>query len=218
MSMVQTTDYYELENRLNDLERHLMPEVKYDGHYTAKELDYIRAYRLLVHAEFEHYFEEITKKIVTSSLRNWLENGEVNQTLLSILAFVKVDFGSFPDSKDDKKGEKFNSLEKRLRKATSNFMAIINENHGIKEKNIVQLLLPLGLSINDVDQIWLNTINSFGKNRGEVAHRSAKVQQPINPSDELAVISRIKEGIRNIDLKLKGLMVEIDRNADAGLN
>ena len=57
----------------------------------------------------------------------------------------------------------------------------MGKNHGIKEKNILGLLLPIRLSMSDINQTWLATIDSFGSDQGNTAHRSVRAYQPPDP-------------------------------------
>nr|WP_254449422.1 hypothetical protein [Anabaena sp. UHCC 0253] len=91
----------------------------------------------------------------------------------------------------------------------ANFKRIINENHGLKEKNLLALLLPIGLDIKDLDTSWLVTMNTFGENRGEVAHKSASfysIIQPINPVDEVNMVKQIIQDLLKIDELMNLLM------------
>jgi hypothetical protein len=91
----------------------------------------------------------------------------------------------------------------------------MRENHGIKEKNILALLLPVGINSDNIDQEWLNLLNTFGKKRGEIAHQSAasyKTTQPIDPKEELETVKKIIgkfpgiKGLKDIDQLLEQLM------------
>lgn len=61
------------------------------------------------------------------------------------------------------------------------------------------MILPIGLSAGDVDATWLNTLDTFGVNRGEIAHTSIKTQQQIDPQDELKTVEGLLKGLEILD-------------------
>ena len=87
-------------------------------------------------------------------------------------------------------------------------MKVIKENHGVKEANLLALLLPIGISTDDLDPIFLATMNSFGEQRGRFAHSSAatyQTQQPPDPQNELSNITQILSYISDIDQLISAL-------------
>lgn len=92
-----------------------------------------------------------------------------------------------------------------------NFAGSVKKNHGIKEKNLLKLLLPVGVEADSLDQTWLATMNSFGERRGEAAHRSTgshRATQQVNPKDELKIVkSLIRDGLKVIDRTIDSLII-----------
>ena len=58
--------------------------------------------------------------------------------------------------------------------------------------------MPIGIKNTDLDNTWLNTLNSFGSKRGEFAHTTATVSIVPNHND-------IKRDVQNILTELKSL-------------
>jgi len=83
------------------------------------------------------------------------------------------------------------------------------DNHGIRERNLMKLLLPLGVSEFDIDIVWLATVDSFGQNRGSTAHSSIsnRALQPPDPKSESDVVGQILDGICKLDSKVVALRV-----------
>ena len=77
-----------------------------------------------------------------------------------------------------------------------------DENHGIRERNILRLLLPIGINEYDIDTTWLSTTDSFSQDRGESAHRSNRVANPLDPKTEHDRVGQILEGLMAIDHRL----------------
>jgi hypothetical protein len=90
-----------------------------------------------------------------------------------------------------------------VKSATQAYNKMLSDNNGIKEENVLRILLPLGIEAGDIDSVWLSAIHDFGKKRGETAHTSIRTQQPPDPASEFRVVSDIVGGLRKIDRKLK---------------
>lgn len=105
------------------------------------------------------------------------------------------------------KPEKINIAEK-IDIAVNSFQKVIQDNHGVKETNILALLLPIGISSHDLDIAWLATMNTFGKNRGVVAHQSAtrhRTQQLPDPETELKTVTQITQELLKLDELINNL-------------
>ncbi len=188
--MSNTRRFIQLDRRINEIESNYLPITRPLGNYTKVENDNLRAYILLIHAEFEAYFEEIGEDKAKKAFAKWKANRTKSNVLLSLASFHEGTIKEF-------------DIEKRINKALSNYINNLRHNHGIKEDNILSILLPIGLEHNDIDTTWLNTISSFGTNRGEIAHTSAKVQSPLDPPTLKNTINQILSEIRIIDEKLR---------------
>jgi hypothetical protein len=57
-----------------------------------------------------------------------------------------------------------------------------------------------------VDPTFINTLTSYGHNRGISAHQPVQTQQPIDPVTEVKVVSQLAEEIRKLDLRLQALL------------
>ena len=100
-------------------------------------------------------------------------------------------------------------FDKKLGKAFNSFKTSVENNHGIREKNLLSLLLPIGINSDDIDKVWLQEMDDFGKKRGEFAHQSAsnyKTRQPPDPKNELEMVNRLLQGLTDIDRLLNGLL------------
>jgi hypothetical protein len=190
--MANSTRYNKLSRRITVIESSYLPSVNSLGNYSSKEQDDIRAYLLLIHAEIESYFEEISEEKVKKAFLTWQENRKKSNVLLSLVSFSDVVLNQ-------------NEIETRVNKALTHYIAKIKINHGIKEKNILELLLPVGLEYQSLDTTWLNTMSSFGNIRGEVAHSASTVQQPLDPDTLKNTVKLILLEIKRLDELIKKL-------------
>lgn len=188
-----------LVSRLSYLERSLLPASKPNGRYSKKEEDRIRSYVVLVHAEIESFFEDRAIDKVQKSLVAWRNNRKRSNCLKAVLAFIssEIDF-----SNDNHR----HSIEYRINKIVNHFVQKINKNHGIKEKNLYKILLPIGIEVTQLDNTWLSEMNSFGGTRGNIAHTSIRVQSPLDRDSE---VQRINQRILPEILKLDTLISKI---------
>ena len=64
--------------------------------------------------------------------------------------------------------------------AQTQFIQNLQNNHGVREKNLKTLILPTGVELSDLDSTWIADLDDFGKQRGEVAHTAKKATGGIN--------------------------------------
>ena len=190
--------YRKLCSRITRLEHSYLPTSKNPlKKYTKKEEDDIKAYSLLVHAELEAYFEDIARNKAQEALRKWRSNPHkyYSYVLLSLSCFI--DQNSIIKTQPN--------TELKLRKIVGVFCEKIKANHGIKEDNIKDLLLPIGVAEKDLDATWLNTLTSFGSIRGELAHTSYSVVRALNHDDIKNDVNKILADLKSLDTIITAL-------------
>jgi hypothetical protein len=101
-------------------------------------------------------------------------------------------------------------INKKIDSAIESFNRAIKQNHGIKEANLLALLLPIGIDTDDLDDpTWLATMKTFGEERGVVAHSSSTsptIQVP-DPATELGrIVHIISPGLCKVDELINKLM------------
>lgn len=190
--MANTLRFNQLTTRINIIENSYLPVVNPLGNYTSKQQDDLRAYLLLVHAEIEAYFEKISEDKVKAAFKAWELKRTKSNVLLALVSFC-----------DEPLVDK--ELTLKVNQALTLYIKKLRNNHGIKEKNLLEILLPVGIEYNSIDTTWLHTMTSFGVNRGEVAHSTASVQQPLDPVILKNSVTLILTEIKNIDIKIKAL-------------
>ena len=68
------------------------------------------------------------------------------------------------------------------------------------------MLLPIGIAIADIDNTWLATTDSFGRDRGLTAHKAAsKVTLLPDPVGERSTVAHVVSGLGVIDQRLSPL-------------
>jgi hypothetical protein len=142
MAFTLSEEYHQLFERTAFLKKTLLP--KTSNYQTKWGQDRLRAFRLLVHAEVEHYMEEICVKLL-----NELESSCRSPKSGSRLERIWAD--------------KIQLQQKQC----------ITDNNGIRKENIIKMFGPLGVPeslINEVSPMLLDRLSDLGRDRGFVAH------------------------------------------------
>jgi hypothetical protein len=208
--MPKSQRFRDLSKGLTRLKKQFIPKISPTGRYSDRQYALTVAYIVLAHAEIEAYLEDRVWEIVINAKKDW-DAGKTRRTLICLLAFSGETMDEPPDTLNPTKGNKTVPPEKikiseKINKAIKGFKKVINQNHGLKEANILALLLPIGIDSDDLDPGWLATLNSFGEKRGEVAHSSYKTVQAPNPADILSTVNKITEGLLQVDALINALM------------
>ncbi|MEW2608900.1 HEPN domain-containing protein [Streptomyces sp. NPDC047880] len=194
--------FQELENRVAELEKHLIPS-PFDptGSYDDVVYEHTRAYRVLVHAEFEAFIEDRVIEVVNTAFSRWEYSGVISTSLLSVVAY-KESLHAMPETLSDaSQKKKYPDLKARVEAAKNEFNRYVRtQNHGIKEKNLLRLLMPIGVTEKEIDSVWLSLTETWATARGEVAHKSAKMQVRPDPQKEVKTVKQILDGFREVDV------------------
>lgn len=157
----------------------------------------LRSYRLLLHAEIEFYLESLILQTIDRARNEWIKSNKVPKCIASVLAFSKATFPNPPSHLADLSTD--NDFPYRVHYVLAIFEKNVKRNNGIKEENIIPLIVPLGIDYSKINQTLLNNMSSFGQNRGFTAHNSIKVHQLINPIDEISKVKQILDDLLDID-------------------
>ncbi|BDX37813.1 hypothetical protein CYCD_11680 [Tenuifilaceae bacterium CYCD] len=200
--MAKSRRLKQLLSRIAFLEQNILPAERLDGNYSKIESDLIKAYLLLVHAEIESYFEDKAKEKVGKALNKWMASRKKSTCLKAVLAFSGNDLSYENIRKADS-----NSIEYRMNKSVSHYLNLVNKNNGVKQSDILNLILPIGIELSDLDETWLNIMDSFGSTRGNIAHNSTTVQQQLDRNTEM---NRINNQILTEIVRLDELIQKIE--------
>jgi hypothetical protein len=212
--MPRSVRFRTLTKELSRLKKQFLPKISPTGLYSDRQLALTLAYRVLAHAEIEAYLEDRVWEVVINAKRDWDNTGKTRRTLICLLAFSGQTLDTPPDtltptnSSQDAWKKKL-QISKKIDSAISCFNGVIRQNHGVKEANLLALLLPIGIDSDDLDPVWLATMNTFGEQRGLVAHSSAtsyRTVQPPDPATELSTVQQIAQGLLQVDNLINNLM------------
>lgn len=156
------------------------------------DLDKLAAFRLLVHGEIEDFLEAKAKDNVAAISARIASNSPWMRQSPELLAVAIALKKPLPgqDHLDRAKFEKF------VGDLLSSAKTAINENNGVKTPSFVLLSLLSGKTIDEIDDVLSNSLNSYGKNRGDVAHKSVTHSTTLNaPSAELTTAQSLVQEI-----------------------
>lgn len=211
-----STQFLELKKSTQALRKHLLPS-KFDptGAYRERVFTGVVAFRILCHAAIEDYFERRAIEIARSALSQCRATGKVSLPAVALVCFSGREHGMPPDSIDPPDPSKRKDwpskidVKQRLGDCVSGFIKRVSaDNHGVRERHILRMLLPIGLEPGEIDRLFLSEIDNFASKRGEYAHTSPSVHtvKKPDPKDELTKMNDLLGLIRPIDGKLDNLL------------
>lgn len=203
--------YAALRVRITELRRCLLPS-KFSnlGLYNNAARTTIRAlaFRVMAHAEIESYIEERALEIADTAAKAWSAHQRVSLTTLSLLGFSGHQHSTPPDTLEAPGPNQEKSwpdkilISKRLEKAIKTYIKYVRvDNHGVRERQLMAILIPLGVSPTDIDPLAVADIDNFGRKRGETAHSSTAGQMKtgIDPKVEFEAVQNILLHLVSID-------------------
>lgn len=163
------------------------------GDYGSRARDDARACVVLVHAEFESYFEKLSVDLAKSRVSS-IEDGSFGlpEALFLYEAGRLSQDKKLSHSKMIDAAKALESLHKR---------EVVHSNHGIKTRNIEKLFRPFG-PIGDFFDTGLGPmLDAFGANRGECAHEGATfgIKKEINPFETRKEILDLLKALKQFD-------------------
>ncbi len=192
--MALSARYQTLNTRIEALKVRFLQFQNLDS-FQIENQDKLMSFRLLTHAEIEFFFEEYARTIITTFLTSWTTRGQMLPGLRYLFLYSPSKYDS----------NNFMNIADRVRNCCVYFSARIDNNHGIKQGNIISLFVPLGVTQTYLDNAWLATMDTFGSRRGSYAHKSFSVQVQIDKATELNELKNVLEGIKKLDSKLQML-------------
>ncbi len=162
---------------------------------TPAEQELARSFIVFMHAEIEYYFETVCKKMLLA-MRTQFNQGVFTKSHVGLMTF-----GTWPSTTggeylvNSSKSAAVRKVSDRFNKAISDLDKAVDENHGIRQKYLSAMFVPLGLTDRQIDPDWITAIDTVAEKRGSFAHRSRKTTDGrpdgINPQDFDKAVSRV---------------------------
>lgn len=161
---------------------------------------------MLAHAEIEACLEDLGVLTVNAAFDRWQEDQQPRTTLIALMTFSERKDTGVPETLHRRPALTLRGRLLDVRNAYVNWVK--GQNHGIREENVLRILLPAGIREHEIDPAWLSTIDSFASNRGATAHRAGRPQTPPDPAAELQTVRSIVDGLIPLDARLSELRAE----------
>lgn len=170
---------------------------------TQADVDRIHAFRVLVHAELEHFLEQLvglvldttgdafrSRRVLTLAGHHLMIAHEAAKLRdkNGVLRFVEIPFSVRSANL---------AASANLSSAIDGHRARVDSNHGLKEANIRSMFGPIGAQEHFYKAGFLRLMTSFGESRGDVAHKSGVVGASTWPtgSSELLTVRALMPGL-----------------------
>jgi hypothetical protein len=159
------------------------------------------SFRIIVHAEIESYLEDRAFELLDAAWKHWKASRVPSEVVIGILAFSEVKTSLPPDSLGlGASKQSYDDLSVPLDKAQNVWRTNHKDNHGIKEANVLKLLLPLGIQHTKLDSMLLADLSSYGTARGEVAHKSNyAIAKFADPKAEYDTAIKLVKDLKKLD-------------------
>lgn len=201
--MAQSRRWHDLKREVVALRKHFLPRVfNLLGQYSrpTQVQARTRAFLVLSHAELESYLEGWAKDIARKCESVWESTGRIPPPL-AVLLLTSVHRAPVADKLATTTEREMPELVKGLiKKRLQEFYMHIRDNHGVKEKNVLAMYLPLGAPNSAFGSTLLPNLDSFGSLRGEYAHNSAKAVRAVpDPEVEFRRVNDLLDEIKVFD-------------------
>ena len=152
------------------------------------DLDRLAAYRLLVHAEIEQFLEaKATENIL--EIKALAAGSTAWMRAKPALLLLAIALSRPLPSHENLDVTKFGVY---VRELIAGAKSAISENNGVKSASFLKLSIFAGKTIDEIDEVLSASLNSYGKDRGDVAHKSAVHSRSLNaPSMEQATAKQL---------------------------
>jgi hypothetical protein len=129
----------------------------------------LRSFSFLCHAALEEYLEDLSVFVASRSFNMFRLDGKLREPLVALCSYYNITLDQV-DLEKRNSGDYASVFHAICEDAVKKHLQSIVDNNGIKTKDQDKLLVPVGCRIFDVDRILSQILNSFGQQRGEVAH------------------------------------------------
>lgn len=196
--MASSQRYRALGRNLKGLKaHHLSFKAKPAGNYTKRQLSEAAAYTVFAHGEFESFLEDWAMAILDRVATKGFSAGF--SPLLAHLNAYREKISVPGDTATNNKWATSSGS------AVAAHRSAITGNHGIAEKYLCAIFIPLGVDVWSFDPILISDLNAFSKIRGDHAHqsRNAHLGQQFDPFDRMSKANNIYSLLEPLDLVLQ---------------
>jgi hypothetical protein len=199
---VSSPEHLALSARIADLAtRFVNFDIPLDRDATPHELDMIASFKLLAHAEFETFIESRIRDTIRTGVSIWKTDKRTTRALFGLL------LRWYPYFENERNPyflpKAFLEISQLLDNLVRNAEQEISDNNGIKKDAFSRLCYSAGLALDESSPLLLAALESYGKNRGEIAHNAVgKVRTLKDPRVEASDAAQIVKFLEQFDQQL----------------
>jgi hypothetical protein len=183
-----------LASSVQELKRIYLNDALSTNALTPDHQELARAFVILAHSELEHYVEGACRGLAQDALKAAVA-GNYGKASIAMITFSGIGALRGGSTLSNGRNKKPRGLPARFGEAHAALLTAIDGNHGIREKHLATLAIPLGLDANTLDNTWLNELDTFCSYRGFFAHMSRTSKEAshlaVNPQDVWQKCERI---------------------------
>lgn len=167
---------------------------------TKREIITAIAYRMFAHAEIESYLEDRALDLISACDAAYKTKKKVSITTLGLMGY-KGNNQRKPPERSSSWKEAYYLATDWEKSVSAHFQHIKISNNGVKERNVLLMYVPLGVTPIEIDPLLLSELNSFGEVRGAVAHGTLRhtLSLSINPKLEFDRVDGILKLLLDFD-------------------
>ena len=198
---MSSRQYDELKRRVDELRVQFVDfDVPIDRDPTRQELSNIAAFKLLAHAEIQTYVEDRISECLGQSFQMWQQDRKVSRCLLGLVLRWAGPIAERDHFSTSHNGP---SVDELMNRCLSSARDEISSNNSIKREAFSRLASSAGFLAQELDGTLLAELESFGKTRGELAHKAVGKVRVLNaPSVEAQAAKNIVELLEQFDVEL----------------
>ncbi len=179
--------------RIMELRHRLLP-ARWPLLATPTQSERARAFTLLAHAEVETYLENVVLGYVDRRVTEWLVGGSPS---MCVVGLVKTAQRVVKSADTDQLS--IQDVVLLGKRQLSSY--ITTRNHGVRERQLSRLFIPIGLELAMLPSGFSQTMDAWGRRRGGYAHQGGFVAIP-TPKSEYDDARQIIDYLVKIDRKL----------------
>ena len=174
--------------------RQILRRVPSDRPLTSLQHLKVQSFVLFAHSALEEYLENVGWKVALEARSALLHEGRITHALVALVASKVMDDISNRNRRRIT-SDLISNLEIFSAEAVTRYRSIIGNNNGITERDQKNILFPIGVDPEKTDIALMNNLNSFGRDRGNIAHSFLPIRTEVTIS---AINSRIDDILRDI--------------------
>jgi hypothetical protein len=173
------------------------------ANYTDVDVGRAAGYIAIAHAEIQHYFDDRVRELAIKAIHEFSAKDLVSREIVGLLTYCGMKDKELTLDAQQAVSDELTAHVKHPTTSIafcSTSISVIKragefyekefrqKNNGIKTKNLIKLLLPLGFSPQALNQKWLAKMDSLGVNRGNSVHKSLGstiIGDPFSFSDDI---------------------------------